>query len=229
MPRALYPPTKNLHYGTATSRGDWTPENEVKEFVLCGECEKRFNVRGESHVLSLLAAKALPEFPFLESVRAAVRLREIGSGREVYGMTSLRMKPEKWAYFTLSVVWRAAIHDWLLPTGNRLPRLDLGRHEEWIREYLLEHASFPLATAVLLAVCSDPDSREIWSIPDLGVGDGFATVRFQALGFVFVTYLGPQIPQLARELCCAISPEHPLILADCSRLTQRVLDGLAPL
>jgi hypothetical protein len=68
--------------------------------------------------------------------------------------------PERFAYFALSLVWRAS-HGWPLPDGTRTTPLDLGEYAEPIRLYLLGEAPFPNHTYVALTACTDEKSRQI--------------------------------------------------------------------
>ena len=57
--------------------------------------------------------------------------------------TALGIDTEWLAYFALSLVWRAAVHDWAFPDGSKSTRLVLGSYEEQIRGYLLGDSPFP--------------------------------------------------------------------------------------
>ena len=71
---------------------------------------------------------------------------------------------DKFANFALSLVWRAAVHDWEIPDGSILPRMAIGDFEPPIREYLLGSV-FPPDTAVIVIVCSDAEARNVWTTP----------------------------------------------------------------
>src|SRR5260370_20546655 len=73
MPAALYPTNaKKLVF--TTKAATHTERFEVKQYLLCADCEMRFSKYGESEVLGLVAAKLVPrkphEFPLMERLTA---------------------------------------------------------------------------------------------------------------------------------------------------------------
>jgi hypothetical protein len=138
------------------------------------------------------------------------------------------LKADAFAYFALSIVWRAAVHEWALPDGSRTAPLDLGPKQESIRLYLLERAGFPDAI-VTVTVCTDSFSRQHWVTPMVSLDPPCRSFPFIALGVVFRVWVGPGIPRRLRELCCRTEPQHPILSTFCDDQTARVLSGLAPL
>jgi hypothetical protein len=72
---------------------------------------------------------------------------------------------DKFAYFAISVVWRGAAHDWVLPDGGVRRHDASGGFVEPMRLYLLGQAPFPPDTSLIVVVGSDDESRKVWSIP----------------------------------------------------------------
>jgi hypothetical protein len=111
----------------------------------------------------------------------------------------------KFAYFALSIAWRAAAHVWVLPDGNKSIQRDLGSFAEPIRLHLLGDAPFPHDVAVVVTVCVDDESRTAWFVPALNDDYGCLTYPFLALGVIFRVWLGQNIPSRIRDLCCCSS------------------------
>ncbi len=230
MPAALYPKTKTITYATQDTGG--VAPSEVKDYLLCRECEGRFNQQGESEVLRQLAPGGTNRpLPLLALVDGVLSLTTLNRGLTVYSGPSVGLATEPFAYFALSLAWRSAVHRWTLPNGNTSTPCDLGPHQESIRRFLLGEAPFPSDIAVVMSVCTDKGSREVWIAPGDGVReeDGCSVVRMQMLGVILIVYLGATIPFHIRQLCCVSSPSKPFTVADCSEVTDHMLGGLAPM
>jgi hypothetical protein len=84
---------------------------EAKAYLLCAECEGRFNNNGESEVLRWIAPKATRDFPILDLLRKSSpwvhdNVHARFSGRDI------GLDTDAFAYFALSIVWRAAAARW---------------------------------------------------------------------------------------------------------------------
>ncbi len=99
---------------------------QAKDYLLCAECEDRFNKGGEDWVLKNCWHNET-EFP-LRSALVASQPSPLSSpdftifeGAAVPGA-----EPDKLVYFAASIFWRAAAHDWIFmrQKGN-----DRGRQE----------------------------------------------------------------------------------------------------
>lgn len=231
MPAALYPKGKTIHYATRTSSG--TAPAEVKTYLLCRQCEGRFNQNGESEVLRLLAPKiARKSLPLLRQLRDVPPLRPAPDGSPIliYSAPSVGIDTGSFVYFALSLAWRAAVHRWTLPDGTTTEAYDLGPHEARIREFLLGTSPFPPETAVVMTLCLDEASRAVWIAPSAGVREeGCSICRIQLLGVILIIWLGPGIPDDIKAICCWSAPEKPVLRADCGEVTQDMFGGLRPL
>jgi hypothetical protein len=230
MPAALYPKGKNITYATQTASG--AAPAEVKAYLLCGECEGKLNRNGESEVLRLLAPKitrkALPLLSKLRNARPLCTLPD-SLAITVYSGPLVGIDTSKFAYFALSLAWRASVHEWTFPDGSKSSPCDLGPYEEPIRRFLLEMAPFPSETAVVMTVCTDDTSRKVWIAPAKGEReDGCWIYRIQMLGLILIVWLGAMIPDHMKLLCCWSAPERPFLSADCNEVTRDMLSGLQP-
>lgn len=106
-----------------------------------------------------------------------------------YSASSLGISPEKFAYFALSLVWRAAACKWPLPDGSRTTPLDLEEFFEPMRTFLVGESAFPSQTFIMLTVCTDEKSREYWSPPQRSV-EAPSMVVVPINGLLFRVWLG---------------------------------------
>lgn len=130
MPAALYPRHRDLQF--AMGDGTRFDPMEIKAYLLCGDCEQRFNHNGENEVLRWLAAKAKAGTSPLQKKLREVQpvFRDTPPSGDCYFASSLGIDAEKFAYFGLSLLWRAAAHSWPLAPGRSSTRLELGAYEE---------------------------------------------------------------------------------------------------
>ena len=202
IPAGLYHSgKKGLLYGTRSGTGHL--ERHIKDLLLCSGCEHLLDEGGESYVLSHIAAKVTDEFP-LHRVLSLALPRESYPDVSRFSGDDLGVNLEKFAHFALGIVWRATIHDWTMPDGTILPRQAIGDFEPPIRRYLLG-GPFPRDTSVIVIVCSDHESRRIWTTPTIFVEANCLNFRFLARGVFFRVMMGYQIPEAFREMSCISS------------------------
>ena len=149
MPAALYRTGKTMAWATDETAG--VAPREIKDYLLCDECEGRFSKRGESPVLSWIEPNKTGEpLPVLARLEGVERLTTVLNEFDVYPCSMLSLDPEPFAYFALSLAWRSAIHEWTLPAGNKTEPFAMGAYEEPVRLYLLGQAPYPADAVVLL-------------------------------------------------------------------------------
>jgi hypothetical protein len=200
MPAALYNAGKHrLEYATRSWSGKTA--KQIKHLLLCGACEKLFDERGESEVLLHVAPKMGHKFPLREKLRLALP-RETSPDLQRFAGDDLGIDMGKFAYFALSVVWRAAVHDWEMFDGTTRPRMTLGDFEPPIRRFLAGRDGFPPNTAVIVIVCSDSDARKVWTFPTAHVEANCLNFRFLVRGVMFRVMMGYQMPPFFRDMCC---------------------------
>jgi hypothetical protein len=165
LPAALWAGTReprlvNTNPVVMTKRISITTSRQMRTRLLCKSCEQLFNKNGERYVLSWLAPKGIiyGGFPLLERLRIAVAPVSSPAFR-AYSSASIGIDTERFAYFGLSILWRAAVHRWRLPDGSLREQIPLADYEEPIRKYLLSEAHFPDDIAIILTVCADSESR----------------------------------------------------------------------
>lgn len=224
MPRALYAPgKKGIQYATRSQFGV-NPEH-IKAHLLCFDCEQRFDQFGESEVLRWLAPKAARQFPLHERLRVAV---PCGQTRQmsVHEGSDVGVDAEKFAYFTLSVVWRRSIHEWANFDGTALPQWSLGAFGEQMRGFLAGDTEFPPDTAIMVIVCSDEYTRQFWTAPSTDVVYNCLGFEFIARGVYFRGLMGHHLSPAFHEVSCA-SPHGRILHGHCRTMTEEKLQLLA--
>jgi hypothetical protein len=225
IPRALYPSKSQKAFAiTAGGAMSKDPREQIKDHLLCSGCEDLFNHGGETEVLKWLAPRA-KRFSLSERLRLTLpreQFRDIAR----YAAYDVGADGDKFAYFALSVIWRGAVHQWSL-SGRQVTQapVDLGAHEQAVREYLLGKTSFPKDVAVIVIVCSDNGSREFWTLPVQNFEAACQNYKFIARGVVFRVLIGEQIPPRFHDESCS-SPRKCIFHASCAHRTNRELRDL---
>lgn len=227
MPAAVFlqlrtPSRKNPHPVLITKKVSTTSSRQVKDHVLCNDCEQRFNSFGESWVLANMSRPT--GFALQDALKRTGPFAE-GEGFALFSGVSIpEIDTDSLAYFALSVFWRAAIHQWKSIDGNMEP-LDLGTFEEEIRSFLLG-GPFPMNAVVTVSVW--PTSRVLPAAytPREGEALGFRMFNFMIPGIEFRLYIG-SFPLELRSLCVKTSPQRVIIAsASLEQETMQTFFGL---
>jgi len=227
MPAALYP--KNKKKALATRTETILDPDQIQERFLCEECEQRFNRNGESEVLRWIAPKAKTgASPLQEALRKTPAWTHPSDDLTCHLSASLGISPEKFAYFALSLVWRAAAHAWPVQDGSLTTPLDLADFAEPVRQFLLGKASFPSHTLIMLTVCSDERSQEYWMPPTRsGEIEGLIVVPIN--GVLFRVWMGRVVPsRLHPQSIFFPSPDNPVFRTNCWDILSQGLSTLFP-
>ena len=218
MPAAMYKyartqEAENPNTIVVDRRGRAPVVKQATARLLCSECEDRFSRLGENWVMSQIWNGT--RFPLLERLDLAVETRRTDDAL-IYSGSAVGIDTEKLAYFAVSVLWRAGVHQWTTSKDSRY-RLDLGMHEELLRRYLLGEIGFPAKLSVMVTVCSDVYSRA-FHMPTAATFPipGVTAFAMLALGVQFLIFLGPTAPD---QICCVQSPLKLISKRDCGRKT----------
>lgn len=219
IPAGLYHSgKKGLQYGMPSGSG--LLQQHIRDLLLCNRCEHLLDEGGESYVLSHIAAKVTDDFPLHRKLRLALP-RESYPDVCRFSGDDLGIEMEQFAYFALSIVWRAAVHDWEMPDGTILPKTAIGDFEPPIRNYLLG-GNFPPDTSVIVIVCTDGQARRIWTTPTILIEANCLNFRFLARGVFFRVMMGYQMPEIFREMSCR-SPRKCLFYGSAEHRMHEIL------
>jgi hypothetical protein len=223
LPASLYKKTRNPGAANPnptmiTRKGRVQTSRQIKEALLCRDCEGLFSRNGENYVLKIVADRRT--FPLLDMLRAVPPTKS-AAGFDWYDKKTLPgIDREKVAYFALSVFWRASVHRWERG-GDEPISIDLGPYEEDLRKYLLGQAGFPANVVLHVVVCTDALSQGLFYPPSRGRKKDDTTYTFQARGLNFLMTVGKQIPPSMRQSCCVTGPDQWITSRSCEDKVMR--------
>jgi hypothetical protein len=183
---------------------------QVKAYLLCVECEERFNKYGETWAAGQVYDGRY--FPLLQRLTLALPFLETPRLRGVSGVAA-GIDTGKLAYFGLSILWRAAAHKWKMLDG-RTTSVNLGSYEDPIRKFLLGETALPSDVIVVATACTDWLSQGSFYTPCAVRGSPYTAYAFLARGISFTVLVGSDLPASMRELCCVASTRKPVFAAD---------------
>src|SRR5262245_16715715 len=117
MPKALYKYLRdridtNPNPVVATPEKTFQTSKQVTDYLLCEECEDRFNKGGERWVVEN-CWRSNTAFPLQAALLATLPIFTNGPDFTAYsGATTPAVNVGKLAYFAASVMWRASVHQW---------------------------------------------------------------------------------------------------------------------
>jgi hypothetical protein len=157
------------------------------------------------------------QFPLLDRLNVAVPVEEI-SAMAMYSGPAVGIDVQRLAYFALSVFWRASAHRWRGPHGGTIFN-SLGAYEEPIRRYLLGETGFPADVVVVVTACTDYGSQGSFYTPCEIRGHTVTGFGMLARGIHFRMFVGPDIPQQLRRVCCFSSTRQAILRGSCHRIS----------
>jgi hypothetical protein len=207
IPAALYPRARKPSFAGRNRRlvALDSKDKHIKDYVLCFDCEQRFDRNGESAVLYWVSPRS-KTFRLGERLKVALprdyNPKDPGQSLNRYSGADLGVDMDKFAYFAISVVWRGAVHDWVMPDGTARPHDALGSFVEPMRLYLLGQTPLPPNTSVIVIAGSDDESRKLWTTPSVHVEADCLNFRFLTFGVFFRVMTGYRMWEFFREHCC---------------------------
>jgi hypothetical protein len=148
-----------------TAKARKPSSHQVKDYVLCRECEQRFSKHGEDYVMRLVT-KRTGEFPLLKMLEAISTSMKTAKWAAYSAADTPAIGRAQIAYFALSVFWRGSVHTWEQESGEKV-HIDLGKkYNEQIRRYLIGETSIPKNATLLVAVCTDRVSQMTFFAPE---------------------------------------------------------------
>jgi len=233
MPASLYkksriPGARNPNPTFITEKGTKQTSRQIRNFVLCRDCEQPFSKNGENYVMTQVFDGNNKKFPLLDVLRTTT---PTWGGPEFVGY-ELTATPtidrDRLGYFALSVFWRASVHIWR-ERGEEAVTLELGNvYNEAFRKYLVGQAGFPSDVVLLITACTDALSQDTFYVPSLGSKNVERTYSFMAKGLNFLMIVGKQLRAPAVRELCAVTGKRRLILSrSCESKVQGAYDRLA--
>jgi len=190
--------------------------DQATDYLLCTECEGRFNAGGEDWILKN-CWRSESEFMLRAALLATTPSPLSIPGFTIFeGVAAAANEPDKLAYFAASIFWRGAAHDWIF-MRQKPKRLGLGPYEEQLRSYLLGNAVFPEDAVLVVAISSGMERLRnmLITFPFLKSREpGFRQYRFSIPGITFQLFLGKSMPYALRRLCSVRSPKRHILMTE---------------
>jgi len=186
---------------------------QIKDYVLCRDCEQRINRGGEHYAMSQVNRNG--SFPLLAMLNSVPASRSSSGFSWYYANSTPSIDRDKLGYFALSVFWRASVHIWHRPEKKE-PPIRLGALEEPIRRYLLGLRSFPDDVVVLLLfVCTDLFSQNVFYEPSKGNELDDTTWTFQVRGLNFFLSAKAGKPSGLADACMVTGQKRMITTRSC--------------
>lgn len=195
-----------------TSRITMAAPRDLAGEFLCHDCEQLFSRNGENWVLKRICKDG--KFPLLDRLRVAIPIGESHDSIAFSG-PGVGFQMEKFAYFAVSMIWRASVYPWKLHDGTSA-EVDIGSVQEECRKYLLGSGGFPSNLYVVVIICTDLLSQYSAHQP-VPVEKQFPAFGFLMCGLFVAVLLGEAVPEEDRSTCCFTSERQPIFLKDRSR------------
>ena len=192
---------------------------QLHDFVLCDDCEQRFNHNGEAYAVSQMRGRC--GFPLLERLRVAQWIGASGNVR-MYSGSAIGVDTGKLAY----VVWRAGAYEWRNPYSDKKTySIDLGPFLEPIRQFLLGGA-FPGNLSVNVQIATDDQSQKSAYAPVLAADSPIPIYGFLTCGIHFAVGLGNPLPPEYLETCCHNSAANVIFEKNLAGQSERAFNRL---
>jgi hypothetical protein len=219
VPAAMYkyarsPEAENPTTVRVDRRGAKPIARQVADYVLCADCEQRFNRYGENWMMKQVWNGR--SFPLGARLNLALP-HQTFTNFVAFSGAATGVDTDSLGYFAISVFWRAAVHTWKTSSYSAATPIVLGEFEEPIRRYLLGEAGFPSDVALLTTVCTDPYSVKVFYMPAPAIFPiPITAFAMLALGVQFLFFTGKVAPT---QVCCVRSPGRLVFQRDCRQKT----------
>ena len=231
MPAGMYKrirsDDKNPHPITITQDGSHPSSMQVRDYVLCRECETCLDMGGENYTLRFAAGKE--RFRLLDELEAIKPSYAKKEWRGYKKSDTPNIEREPLGYFGLSMFWRASVHSWPLDDGaRRSVRMDLGKeNNEALRKYLIGEAPVPSNLSIFFVVLTDRLSQGSFYMPTFSYKKDFVwTYVFFACGMLYNLSIGKHLKPSAKDICLLCSTDQWIWMRDGEAKTLEAFSSL---
>jgi hypothetical protein len=211
IPAAIYKnlidPTGPIKNMIATNLSVASEESkQIKQPLLCQQCEIRFQQGGESWVLG---RRLMPNGTFV--FRDLLQQANPVATKDGVSFFTLATVPtvdhEKLLYFAVSIYWRAAVSDWDTPLGHYSKlALDPVLIEQ-LRKYLLGTDLFPSSVVLTVVVSAATNPRDVTTLPQfVQEVTQYQQVDWIMPGIGFALLMGENVPAPMQQISLSRSP-----------------------
>jgi hypothetical protein len=198
---------KNQNPVVMTRLGIRQDQRQMKDHVLCGDCERRFNEGGERWVLGRIP----PDYgePFvLQDALLNERPLYREPGLALYGGARIAaFDVDKLVYFAASIFWRGAVHEWKID-DQKAPKVELQEKEEPLRVFLLGQGPFPADVWLTTDISPHKPVLNGFVVPMPMHSGGWHCYWFYICGLGFALHFGNRVPSGIKRMCSQNTPQR---------------------
>ncbi len=181
--------------------------DQITGYMLCDECEDRFDRNGENLVVNKMARAGT--FPLWEAIRAAKPIFDDGNTAIYAGGSIPGLNMDALVYFGMSVFWRGAACEWRDRRGI-FESIKLGPYEERVRLFLLGKGGFPEDVALTITVSRSEKPIIATFTPSEAERQKYHVFVFYVPGIQFTLGVGKALSEEMKRACAFGAPLQPI-------------------
>jgi len=204
IPKSIYKAVRNLYpqssggitFGSTKTNSINYTDKQIKQHLLCFDCEQRFSKYGENHVTPD-CFRNKSQFNLLDKLNN-IPSNLITNEHDWYvPEDNSDIISEAYLYFGASIFWRASAGKWSDGIENYHNALG-NKYQEELRKYLLGTTNFP--SNIFLAVYVDTDSEVIPLVqfPTVSKKNGYHHHIFYIPGIKFSLIVGNNVKSVKK-------------------------------
>lgn len=183
--------------------------DQIKDYLLCESCEKRFRINGEDWILKhCCRSRSGTPFRLREILTASDSVAGDEGTKLCLAAENPRIDSEKILYFAASVFWRAAVHQYRLKNFS-VHQPNLGPYLDELRLYLAGESSFPQKATVVVWVTNLAKPLPML-MPPKSISTNHHIFHLPGIGFEL--YLGGRIRRSATRISFTLD-ERPMFFS----------------
>jgi hypothetical protein len=186
---------------------------QLSDYLLCSDCEQKFNTNGESWVLANIPRDYGEKFPILEALKTGAAILEDGGTKVYAGAKVKSLEMEKIVYFAMSVFWRGAVHVWKSSLNSEAPDVHLCGYEEPIRQFLLGMSPLSEDVGLTVYVCPNGSVLNAMLVPWDAHLPECSRYLFYVSGLGFVLHFADKLAPQFKATCAYHSPDKVIMLS----------------
>ena len=175
-----------------TNQGMVQASDQITDYFLCDECEKKFNERGEDWVLKQCYRGN--KFWLRESLTAVAPFMSTDDTSVYLAANIERVNVAALTYFAMSVFWRAGARSWVI-RGVPMAAIRLKVYQERLRLFLDDQAPFPENVALSVWVSRNTAPHFATYFPTSERQEDCITHRLYIPGIQFILSIGQQMDE----------------------------------
>ena len=186
---------------------------QVAQYLLCTQCETRFQQRGEDWMMrNCYRGKGV--FRLKDELTSVSPVVSLGPDRIYHAARTPKLEITKLAYFASSVFWRASV-PWNFDGKEPVVPVSLGeKYGDEFRSYLLGLSEFPIHASLNVVISGHPKPFLQASVPAAKRTTSFHVYQFFIPGLLFTLFVGKTVPPEQRAFCVVRGYGNPIIISD---------------